>query len=187
MKKINLQNIIPTLVTMIFMAVMLISITKTVPNDDQAHASYSPTINATQVTLDTTHEFVTDDQITAWNALLNPAVISSTYESLVTQSGTSAPSGSTLHSDFGSTTFTWARTGVGTYTLTASAAIFTAGKTAVLMSNPNAFLNNFKYTVTSSTVITFQTATTSVITLILTPGNADSLFASTMIYVVVYP
>lgn len=111
----------------------------------------------------------------------------STYQSLVSQTGTSAPTGTVLNNDFGATTFTWARTGTGVYTLTASSAVFTANKTAILMSNPSNFLNNFKYTVTSTTVITVQTATLSVISLLLTPGNADVLLSNTMLYVVVYP
>lgn len=116
-----------------------------------------------------------------------PAHLSSTYQAFVTQSGTSAPSATQFINDFPGTTFTWARTGTGTYTLTASSAVFTANKTAVLMSNPPSFLNNYKYTVTSSTVITFQTASLSVVSLLLTTGNADALLSNTMIYVVVYP
>lgn len=116
-----------------------------------------------------------------------PTPTSSTYQAFLTQSGTSAPSASQFVNDFTGTTFTWARTGTGTYTVTASNPVFTSNKTAVLMSNPANFLNNFKYTVTSSTVITLQTATLSVISLILTPGNADSLLSNTMFYVVVYP
>lgn len=193
---------------MIVVAIVAVIIfIKTPPSSDNAHASFNATLNANQIITDSTHEFDTDIQQTYWSAkqvalatgtsgqyiagdlsVQNfPAVVSSTYQSLVTQSGTSAPTGSTLHNDFGSTTFTWARTGTGTYTLTANSPVFTSGKTAVLMSNPNAFLNNFKYTVTSSTVITFQTATLSVISLLLTPGNADNLLSNTMIYVIVYP
>lgn len=116
-----------------------------------------------------------------------PAAVSSTYQALVSQSGTSAPSANAYVNDFTGTTFTWARTAVGTYTLTASNAVFTSNKTAVVMSNPPAFLNNYKYTLTSSTVITFQTATLSVLSLILTSGNADALLSNTMVYVIVYP
>lgn len=183
MKNLN-QSLIALGILAVFAFVAFI---KTPPVNDIVRASYQASISAGSVTPDSTHEFVTDLQISAWNALLNPAVVSSTYQSLVSQSGTAAPTGSTLHTDFGATTFAWARTATGTYTLTASAPTFTAGKTALLMSNPNAFLNNFKYTVTSSTVITLQTATLSVISLLLTPGNADSLFSNTMVYVIVYP
>lgn len=117
-----------------------------------------------------------------------PAVkSSSTYEAVVSQVGSSAPSAAVENNDFGATTFTWARTSAGIYTLTASAPTFTANKTVVLMSNPNAFLNNFKYTVTSTTVITFQTATLSVLSLILVPGNADALLSNTLVEVRVYP
>lgn len=187
MKKIKFENMLSVIATTVILGMMIFSIAKTSPSNDQVGAAYQPSMNASQIVADTTHEFVTDDQIAAWNALLNPTVISSTFQSLVSQSGTSAPTGNTLHSDFGATTFTWARTGTGTYTLTASTPTFTAGKTGVFMAQPVNFLNNYKSTVTSSTVITFQTATLSVITLILTPGNADSLLSNTMIYVVVYP
>lgn len=126
--------------------------------------------------------------ITAANVYsVSPIPSSSTYQAFVTQSGTGAPSPTQFVNDFPGTTFTWARTGTGTYTLTASSAVFTSGKTAVLMSNPPNFLNNYKYTVTSSTVITFQTASLSVVSLLLTTGNADALLSNTMIYVIVYP
>lgn len=116
-----------------------------------------------------------------------PSPVSSTYQSLVTQTGTAAPTGTAFVNDFSGTTFTWARTSAGVYTLTASNPIFTANKTAVIMSNPPSFLINYKYAVTSSTVITFQTATLSIISLIITPGLGDSLLSNTMVYVVVYP
>lgn len=115
-----------------------------------------------------------------------PSTKSSTYQALINQSGTSAPTANQYINDFTGVTFTWARTGTGVYTLTANSAVFTANKTAVIMSNPPAFLSNYKYVVTSSTVITFQTATTSVLSLILTAGNADALLTNTMVYVVVY-
>lgn len=116
-----------------------------------------------------------------------PTPGSSTYQSLISQSGTAAPIGSALVNDFGATTFTWARTGVGTYTITASAATFTANKTAIIMSNPNNPLAAFRYTVTSSTVLTLTTSIQAVLSLLLTATNTDGLLANTMFYVVVYP
>lgn len=110
-----------------------------------------------------------------------------TYQALVSQSGTSAPTATVGENDFGGTTFTWARTGAGTYTLTASAATFTSGKTAVINSQLNNPLANFTYTVTSSTVITIKTTLNSILTLILTPTNTDALLSNTMVYVIVYP
>lgn len=119
-----------------------------------------------------------------------PTAVSSTYQGFVTQTGTSNPTGTQFHTDFGATTFTWARTGVGAYTLTASSPVFTSNKTAVLMSMPNNPLAAFKYTVTSSTVLTFGTSVqslASLLTLNLTTTPTDALFANTMIYVIVYP
>lgn len=134
----------------------------------------------------TTSQYVRGDGTLATLPAI-PSPVSSTYQSFVSQSGTSAPTANQYVNDFSGTTFTWARTGTGTYTLTASAAVFTSNKTAVLMSNPPNFLSNYKYAVTSSTVITFQTASLSVVSLLLTSGNADSLLSNTMVYVVVYP
>lgn len=124
-------------------------------------------------------------------AALVAATGPSSYQTIVSQSGTAAPAvagGMTpINTYAGTPTFTWTRTAAGTYRLTASSAVFnTNGKTGVFMSNPNAFLNNFKATIISSTVIEIQTATLSVLSLILTPGNADALLNNTMVYIQTY-
>lgn len=78
-------------------------------------------------------------------------------EILATQSATAAPTEVILNNQFPSTTtFTWARTSAGLFTLTAGAATFTAGKTSVVIGGLGDGLYSIKYTVTSTTVLTFQ-------------------------------
>lgn len=124
---------------------------------------------------------------------LNPAGPSS-YQTIVTQTGTAAPavSGSlTPTSSYPSgTTFTWARTGAGVYTLTASTAVFnTSGKTGVFVGTLNNLNASCKAVVTSSTVITLTTAIGSLLglgLLGLTATNTDALLTQTMVYVQTY-
>ena len=54
------------------------------------------------------------------------------YTALLTQAGTAAPVATILQNTTG-TTFTWARTSSGTYTITASSNAFTSNKTIVFM------------------------------------------------------
>lgn len=98
------------------------------------------------------------------------------YAAGVTQSTTSAPSATVSKNDFGATTFTWARTTAGVYTVTASTAIFTSGKTQVIIPASLTGLTNVTYIVTSTTVITFTTNVTSVIATVLSVTPTDSLF-----------
>lgn len=79
------------------------------------------------------------------------------YTALLTQTGTSAPVATVLENTLGAT-ITWSYVGVGQYHATASSAVFTASKTAGILSNSsstgiNAFVN------ISTTV--FNTVTTS--------------------------
>lgn len=119
----------------------------------------------------------------------------SSYQTIVSQTGTSTPavSGgfSPMNSYSGTPTFTWARTGAGTYTITASSAIFnTSGKTGVFISPLNNLNASVRGVVTSSTVITVTTATQSVAVLGLlglTATPTDALLANTMIYIQTYP
>lgn len=87
-------------------------------------------------------------------------------------------------------TFTWARTGAGVYTLTASAAVFnTSGKTGVFVGGLNNLNAQWKAVVTSSTVITFTFAVQSLAVLGLlgfTATNTDALLTNTIIYVQTY-
>lgn len=119
----------------------------------------------------------------------------SSYQTIVTQAGTTAPavSGSLAPvSTYPSgTTFTWARTSAGVYTLTASTAVFnTAGKTGVFVGSLNNLNAQYTVAVTSSTVITITTAVQSLAVLGLlgfTATATDALMTKTMIYVQTYP
>lgn len=206
--KIKTQDKINIFLIATVLLLALAVFVRTSSGSDKANGAYQPTMAGSQIVTDSTHEFDTDAQQAAWTAkqaalptggtseqyiggdfsLQNfPVSVSSTYQSLITQTGTSAPTGTALHNDFGATTFTWARTGAGVYTLTASAPTFTANKTGVFMSNPNNTFAGFKYTVTSTTVITFTTTLEAILSLALTNPATDALFANTMIDVVVYP
>lgn len=121
-------------------------------------------------------------------------VAPSSYQTIVSQTGTAAPAVSGSLSPVSTypsgTTFTWARTGAGVYTLTASTAVFnTAGKTGVFVSQLQNLNANVKAVVTSTTVITITTAVQSVAVLGLlglTTTNTDALLSGTMLYVQTY-
>lgn len=118
----------------------------------------------------------------------------SSYQTIVSQTGTAIPavSGSLAPVSTYSTgtTFTWARTGAGVYTLTASTAVFnTSGKTGVFVGTLNNLNASCKAVVTSSTVITLTTAIGSLLglgLLGLTATNTDALLSQTMVYVQTY-
>lgn len=118
----------------------------------------------------------------------------SSYQTIVSQTGTAAPavSGSLAPTSTypSGTTFTWARTGVGVYTLTASTAVFnTSGKTGVFISPLQNLNASVRGVVTSSTVITITTAVQSVAVLGLlglTTTATDALLSQTMVYVQTY-
>lgn len=86
----------------------------------------------------------------------------------VTQAGTAAPAfGTTFENSLGDGTLTWARSGAGAYTLTASGiAPFTAGKTFVQMTWGGTATTAIA-TVTSTTVLTFAFGDSA------TPSAAD--------------
>ena len=108
------------------------------------------------------------------------------YSALLTQSGTAAPSAASVVNEFGSTTFTLARTSAGLYTITANSAVFTANKTAVILSTPLSSLNTLNAVVTSTTVITLTTALSSVIATVLTAVATDGLLTNSLIEIRVY-
>lgn len=131
--------------------------------------------------------------VVKYNALVSDIPTAPTsYQTIVSQTGTSAPAVGSLTpvNGYTGTTFAWARTGVGVYTLTASTAVFnTSGKTGVFISQLNNLNANVKAVVTSTTVITFTTAVASVAVLGLlglTVTNTDALLNNTMIYVQTY-
>ena len=78
------------------------------------------------------------------------------YTALLTQTSTNAPVATLLSSNL-TGTFTWARAGEGVYTLTASTATFTSGKTAVFINSGSVQNTLTIWTRTSDFVITIQT------------------------------
>ena len=77
------------------------------------------------------------------------------YTALLTQAGTAAPVATVLSNNL-TATLTWVRTGVGVYTLTASAATFTANKTIVFI-NAGSSQSIITGERTSDTVLTVKT------------------------------
>ena len=77
------------------------------------------------------------------------------YVALLTQAGTAAPVATVLSNNL-TATLTWARTGVGVYTLTANAATFTANKTIIFL-NAGSFPSLINGEITSDTVLTIKT------------------------------
>lgn len=135
--------------------------------------------------------------ITTWiesSAVLSdiPAAPTS-YQTIVSQTGTAAP---TVSGGFAppntypaGTTFTWARTSAGVYTLTASSAVFNTSKTGVFVAPLQNLNASVRAVVTSTTVITVTTAVQSVAVLGLlglTTTATDALLSGTMIYVQTY-
>lgn len=91
----------------------------------------------------------TVDQLSAY------VVPYSSYTAILTQTSTNAPVATVMSSNL-TGTFTWARTGVGVYTLTASTATFTAGKT-ILFLNAGSSPSLITGEKTSDTVLTIKT------------------------------
>lgn len=129
----------------------------------------------------------------SYNDLTNkptiPTSAYSSYQAMVSQTGTSAPSATSLVNSLG-VTFTWARTSAGVYTITASTAVFTAGKTGIFVKPLNNLNGAISTIVTSTTVITVTTAVQSLAVLGLlgfTATPTDALLVSTLFEVRVYP
>lgn len=97
------------------------------------------------------------------------------YTALLTQTSTNAPVATVLSSNL-TGTFTWARTGVGVYTLTASAATFTANKTIVFI-NAGSSQSIITGERTSDTVLTVKT---------ISGGAADSAITNGAFEVRIY-
>lgn len=98
---------------------------------------------------------------------------------IVAQAGTAAPTVTTTLNNTSGATLTWARTSAGLYTLTASTATFTAGKTFVKLSWGGTATTGL-VAVTSTTVLTFTFADSA------TPSAAD-LAGTLFLEVEVYP
>lgn len=107
------------------------------------------------------------------------------YQAVITQSGTSAPSAFVALNELG-TTMTWGRTSAGIYTLTAGSAVLTTNKTVIFLSNPITGLVSYVVIPTSTTVITLTTLLSSVIATVLTAVNTDALITNLGIEVRVY-
>lgn len=75
-------------------------------------------------------------------------------QQIVNQAGTAAPTVTSTLVDNSGVTLTWARTSTGIYTLTASTATFTSGKTFIYLTCGGT-ATVFKAVVTSPTVLTF--------------------------------
>lgn len=123
-----------------------------------------------------------------WNSYIGTdSILNYTlYAASLSQASTSAPSATVFINGFGATTFTWARTSAGLYTVTANSAIFTANKTFVSVSPPTLDLVSFKAIVSSTTVITLTTNLLSVIATVLTPTATDVLLSNNLFQIQVY-
>lgn len=107
-------------------------------------------------------------------------VVAKEWVGYVSQSGTSAPTiVSTVKNDF-SGTISFGYTSPGVFTLNDSSAEFTSGKTIVQMTNGLNQTGNMGYAYQSTTLITLVSRDVSGTT-------ANSLMASTMVKVTVYP
>lgn len=102
------------------------------------------------------------------------------YAALFSQTGTNAPTAVGLSNTIGAT-YTFARSGVGVYTITAdSGTPFTAGKTAIIVSlNGSGAVGRITAVATSTTVVTISTYNES---FVLT----DALLNSTLVEIKVY-
>lgn len=155
--------------------------------DQEAHTV------ASQATYATAHSYsVTNTQ--SWYGIIPTLPVApASYQTIVSQTGTAAPAvsgGFTPANTYaGAPTFTWARTGAGVYTLTASSAVFNTSKTGVFISPLQNLNASVRGVVTSSTVVTITTAVQSVAVLGLlglTTTNTDVLLSNTMIYIQTY-
>lgn len=162
--------------------------------DSQVQAGINAYCTLNGVTLPSSFEWVAVTPTSLQTSLAKIAPATS-YQTIVSQTGTAAPavSGSLVPASTypAGTTFTWARTGAGVYTLTASTAVFnTSGKTGVFIGGLNNLNGSWKAVVTSSTVITITTALQSLAVLGLlgfTATPTDALLTQTMVYVQTYP
>ncbi len=87
------------------------------------------------------------------------------YAILFSQTGGTAPTVDASLQNSTGATFTWARTGAGVYTLTASEALFTVNKTMCLLNNGGVTdTQTIQWTRTSDTVLTITTSADAKIT-----------------------
>tara|TARA_R100001163_G_scaffold49934_1_gene37575 strand:+ start:624 stop:1079 length:456 start_codon:yes stop_codon:yes gene_type:complete len=124
-------------------------------------------IPATQLFTDEngkTHNLTKNFTVTSIAAFANATAAYTAYAAIVSQASTSAPTATSLQNTTGAT-FTWARTGAGTYTLTASSSIFTNAKTVCFLNNGGVSdTQTMQWVRTSDTVITITTSADDKIT-----------------------
>ena len=113
-------------------------------------------------------DYLVGSDITTTGTQLNPTknfVISqvvatgigfTAYASIVTQAGAVAPT-EVLLKNGTTATMTWARTGAGVYTCTASGAVFTAAKTVVFFNQGQVNASAWNWAHTSTSIITLNT------------------------------
>ena len=98
-------------------------------------------------------------------AFANATAAYTAYTIIYGQSGTAAPTVDQLLQNTTGATFTWARTGAGTYTITANSALFTSSKTICFLNNGGVTdTQTIQWTRTSNTVLTITTSADAKIT-----------------------
>ena len=122
-----------------------------------SYAAGTPTTSDLILGVDTSNSKNTTKTFTAGAiaSLASGSTAYNSYVALLTQAGTAAPVATVLSNNL-TATLTWARTGVGVYTLTASAATFTANKTIVFL-NAGSLSSLITVERTSDTVLTIRT------------------------------
>lgn len=127
-----------------------------------SYPSATPTssdlIVGTQVTSGGTNQTNPTKNFTV-DSIVQAGVGYTAYTALLTQTGGAAPVATVLKNNTGYT-YTWARTGGGTYTLTANGSAFTVNKTIVFNNNGIDIAGGNtppQWTRTSDTVITLTT------------------------------
>ena len=126
-----------------------------------SYAAGTPTTSDLILGVDTSNSKNTTKTFTAGAiaSLASGSTAYNSYVALLTQAGTAAPVATVLSNNL-TATLTWARTGVGVYTLTASAATFTANKTIVFL-NAGSSIPLITGERTSDTILTIKTFVSS--------------------------
>ena len=142
-----------------------------------SYAAGTPTTSDLILGVDTSNSKNTTKTFTAGAiaSLASGSTAYNSYVALLTQAGTAAPVATVLSNNL-TATLTWARTGVGVYTLTASAATFTANKTIIFL-NAGSLSSLITGERTSDTVLTIKT---------FSGGAADSAIANGSFEVRIY-
>ena len=122
-----------------------------------SYAAGTPTTSDLILGVDTSNSKNTTKTFTAGDiaSLASGSTACNSYVALLTQASTNAPVATILSNNL-TATLTWARTGIGVYTLTANAAIFTANKTIVFL-NAGSGIPLISAERTSDTVLTVKT------------------------------